>query len=450
MWIEVTPAFRKQVSIVMAGATVPFIVLMLYLSGMFLPGLDLMPYSLTFFALIIYIGLTQYKLLDIAPLARSTLFGKLPEGVVIIDKMKRIVDCNNSAVKHLGIKSSDIGKTAKEVLRSWPEIIDSETSNDPDKIKSIEIMKRIQDKHVWYNLEFLPLTIENEDMIGRMVIIRDITISKMAEEKLLETNRSLAEVNEREKHMAARAEAANLAKTEFLANMSHEIRTPLNGIIGFSDVLMETELNDSQRHYIKRVHTSAKRLLDLVNDVLDFSRMETGKLELDPEKVELKYMICQIADIAGTKAEQKGIHFRSNISANLPQYVIVDYLRLRQVLINLLNNAIKFTDEGIIELNVESSILPDKTDQVLCNFSVRDTGIGIAEEDKARIFDSFSQADGSITRRYGGTGIGLTISSKLLELMGSKLEFESEHGKGSTFYFTLNLQIEIDSKQITI
>lgn len=442
MWLEISPAFRKQVSIVIIGAMVPFVVLLLYLNGTFPPGLDPIPYSLALFGLVTYIGLTQYKLLDIAPLARSTLFGKLPEGVIVIDEMKRIVDCNNSAARYLGIKPSDIGKATPDILSSWPELLSGKKLGEENEVSSIAVKKNIHEEVVWFNLEFLPLTLENEDWLGQMIILRDITDSKKAEEKLLETNKNLAMANARAEYMATQAEMANRAKTEFLANISHEIRTPLNGIIGFSDIMMETDLTCSQLHYMKRVHTSANTLLEKINDIIDYSRMETGKLDLDPEQIELEYSICKIADIVRTKATEKGLGFKLFIPEKLPDYVIVDYQRLKQVLVNLLNNAVKFTEKGEIEFKVEAVPLPERVHEMKFKFSVSDTGIGISDEHKTRIFEFFSQADGSLSRKYGGTGLGLTISSRLLELMGSKLELESEYGKGSIFYFTLTLPVK--------
>ncbi|WP_094228619.1 histidine kinase N-terminal 7TM domain-containing protein [Methanolobus psychrotolerans] len=439
MWLEVTPAFRKQVTIVMIGTLIPFLALLLYIAGMIPPGLDPIPYSLAFSSLLIYVGITQYRLLDVAPLARSLLFGKLPDGVIVLDGMQRIVDYNPSAAKYLKITSEDIGKSASNVLDSWPELINEE--QDIDKRNSIELKKKIEESYVWLNVDFLPLSNENDSM-GQMIILRNITESKEAEEELLKTNRELEEATVYAKNMTVQAELANRAKSEFLANMSHEIRTPLNGIIGFSDLLMETELTDSQLHYMQTVHTSAITLLDLINDVLDFSKIEAGKLELDPETTELIVLLNQITDIVKYKSHEKELELKLNVSANLPKHIVVDHLRLRQVLINLLSNAIKFTERGEIELKIETSIIPDKTNEMKFKFSVRDTGIGIAENDRIRIFDSFSQADGSISRKYGGTGLGLTISSRLLGMMGSKLELESEPGKGSTFYFTAVFPVE--------
>ncbi|WP_340820595.1 histidine kinase N-terminal 7TM domain-containing protein [Methanolobus sp. WCC4] len=433
MWMEITPAFRRQVSIVTAGALFPFMVLLLYIAGMFPLGLDPIPYSLPFTGLMIYVGLTHYRLLDVAPIARSTLFEKLPDGVIVLDGTKRIVDCNRSAANYIGLRPHDIGKNVAEFTDHWPEL--TTCGRETVQNNSIEVKKDINGTNFWLKITSLPLSNENGELMGQMIILMNITESKESEEKLLETNRELEDAT-------ARAEMANRAKSEFLANMSHEIRTPLNGIIGFSDILMDTKLTDSQAHYMKTVYTSANTLLDLVNEILDFSKIEAGRLELAPERTDLRHLLELIMDIIKFKAHEKGLELKFTINDRVPAFILVDQLRLRQVLINLLSNAIKFTEEGKVELKVETPAIQDNENEIEVAFSVIDTGIGIEENNKKRIFESFSQADGSINRKYGGTGLGLTISNKLLKLMGSKLELDSETNKGSTFYFTVRTPIE--------
>jgi len=231
------------------------------------------------------------------------------------------------------------------------------------------------------------------------------------------------------------AQAANRAKSEFLANMSHEIRTPLNGVIGFTELLLKTPLTPVQQQYAQHANTSGQALLGIINDILDFSKIEAGKLELEFIQSDIVELMEQTSDIIKYHAGQKQLELLLSISPEMPRLAEVDPVRLKQILINLLSNAVKFTERGEVELKVEFTPLDQR--QGRYTFTVRDTGIGIAPDQRRRLFQAFSQADTSTTRRFGGTGLGLTISNLLAEKMGSKIEVHSEPGKGSIFYFAI-------------
>ena len=273
--------------------------------------------------------------------------------------------------------------------------------------------------------------VKMKDENGKKIIlstIQDITQRKKMENSLVDAK--------------LKAESANKSKSEFLANMSHEIRTPLNGVIGFTDLLMKTELNSSQKQYMKTVYNSANSLLDLINDILDFSKIEAGKLEISVEKTDLLDLCGQTIDIIKHQAHEKHLEVLLNISSDINRFIYADSVRIRQVITNLLGNAVKFTESGEVELKIDAVPVNGSEDEMVYSFRIRDTGIGIAPNNLAKIFNAFDQEDSSTTRKYGGTGLGLTISNKLLGLMGSKLELSSELGVGSEFSFHITFKTE--------
>ncbi|GAB4039709.1 PAS domain S-box protein [Spirosoma jeollabukense] len=262
---------------------------------------------------------------------------------------------------------------------------------------------------------------------GIMMFTQDITESCRQRDEL--------------KKAKLQAEQASITKSEFLANMSHEIRTPLNGVIGFTDLVLKTSLTETQHQYLSIVDQSANALLSTINDILDFSKIEAGKLDLTVEKVDLYEISSQAADIITYQAQNKSLEVLLNLPTDLPRFVYLDSVRLKQILVNLLGNAVKFTEKGEIELKIQA-LTDTAQEYVTFRFEVRDTGIGIKPEMQERIFEAFSQEDASTTKKYGGTGLGLTISNKILDLMGSRLELSSTVGKGSCFSFDIRLKTE--------
>ena len=233
------------------------------------------------------------------------------------------------------------------------------------------------------------------------------------------------------------AEDATKAKSEFLANMSHEIRTPMNAIMGMAHLAMKTDLNAKQYDYLKKVDISAKSLLGIINDILDFSKIEAGKMDMESVDFQLEDTLDNISTLVGIKTQEKGLELLFKTDSSVPTALTGDPLRLGQILINLSNNAVKFTDRGEIVISTEL-VKKDDTEATV-KFSVQDTGIGMTEEQAAKLFQPFAQADSSTTRKYGGTGLGLTISKRLAEMIGGEIWLESEPGQGSTFSFTANL-----------
>ena len=237
--------------------------------------------------------------------------------------------------------------------------------------------------------------------------------------------------------------AASQAKSEFLANMSHEIRTPMNGILGMAELLGGSDINERQREFVNVINNSASALLNIINDILDFSKIEAGAFEIDPVPFDLKSSLNDVTSLMRTTAHDKGLELIINYPTDLPKNFIGDVGRLRQVVTNLVGNAVKFTEAGHITIDVD---IQESRDIVVCTLDVKDTGIGISPEKMNRIFDKFTQADGSTTRVYGGTGLGLTISKHIVEMMGGRMRVHSELGKGSSFGFRVPLPIDRDAK----
>ena len=348
----------------------------------------------------------------------------IPHPIFVKDEAHRWVVLNDAACEMMGHPSEElVGKSdydlyPKEqadifwerddyVLRTGEPDANEEEITWQDEVRTITTSK----------------TTFTDSVSGKRYIvgvIHDITKRKQAEEEL--------------KHAKEAAEAGARAKSEFLATMSHEIRTPLNGVIGMTSLLLDVPLDDERREYVETIRTSGDALLTIINDILDFSKIEAGHINLEEQPFDLRPCLEEVLDLLAPKAAEKDLELAYLIETNVPQAVVGDVTRIRQILVNLVSNAVKFTDAGEVIVTLEAGPVEEGRSQL--HVAVRDTGIGIAQDRLDHVFESFTQADASTTRKYGGTGLGLTISKRLAELMGGTLWAESQVGAGSTFHFT--------------
>jgi len=356
-----------------------------------------------------------------------SLIDNIAAGIVIIDPETRMIENINSFGAFLfgDDKKNIIGRKCHHYMCSGPE----NSCLVCDEGRPVDYSEMVLERAGGSQMHILKT-------VKRIVV--------GGKEKLLESFMDLTA----QKKAESEAKDASRAKSEFLANMSHEIRTPLNSVIGYTELLKNTGLGPLQLQYTNRANSSARSLLDIISDILDFSKIEAGKIELDRIRTDIVELAGQTSDMLGYSALKKGLEFFVDIQADMPRFALVDPVRLKQILINLLSNAIKFTEKGSVKLKISFALSKTSEAEGAFLFAVSDTGIGVTEKQREKLFKAFSQADSSTNRRFGGTGLGLVISSSLAEKMGSRIQFESEPGRGSTFFFTVNTAFEYETGTI--
>jgi len=357
------------------------------------------------------------------------------DGILGVDTEGRIDFVNDAACRILGFTAQELAGAPSHALLHHHRADGTEYPREQCPMSAAYargVTSVIDDEHLWRKdgtsipVEYGARPILKDGaVVGAVISFRDITERKRIEAELI----GAKEI----------AEDATKAKSVFLANMSHEIRTPMNAIIGLSHLALRTNLTAKQRDYVGKVHNAGTSLLGVINDILDFSKIEAGKLEIETTPFRLDEVISSVTTLTGQKAHEKGLEFLAHVSPEIPEHLLGDPLRLGQVLTNFVNNAVKFTETGEIRLSIDP--VEHTGEKVKVEFSVRDTGIGMTREQSAKLFQPFTQADTSTTRKHGGTGLGLTISRRLVELMGGQIRLESEAGVGSTFTFTLWLGV---------
>lgn len=428
-YIYLPKLYRKQARIIIVATIIPWVYNALYLTKLrYEIYVDITPLAFSLTGLLAFWSLFRYKFLDLVPIAKELVFDSIEDMVIVLDNHMRIVDINLSAKNILEVDSIKvIGMHLEDVMPRLAAIINVENKIRIDERKIVirnEYIDRL------YEVRRTLILDKRDRKVGYQILLHDIT----------EREKNMEEI----KASRERAEAANKAKSIFLANMSHEIRTPMNGILGMIDVMTSSTEDKEQRENLDIIKSSAESLLVLINDILDYSKIESRKMKLEEIEFDVRKVVEDSIKLFTYKGSEKGLEVTYRVDDDIPHQLFGDPLRLRQVINNLVSNAVKFTSEGFIRVEVKAA--KDLMGKRVLRFVVSDTGVGIPKEKIACLFNSFEQIDSSTTRKYGGSGLGLAIVRDLVELMNGSIEVESKINKGSSFIVDIPFRVYMKEK----
>lgn len=415
---------RRMRTLVFLGAILlPSVASLLYVFEWFpVRYLDITPYALTITGICIVWAIFRYRFQGIVPVAARSVVDSMADGIIVLDVDGRFADLNPAAEALLCCRKAQlVGHDAAEALRDCADLVpycrEGGLMAGDAMLQSGNVRRLCAASAVD--------VMRGTHRIGRVITLRDVAAERQASEELREARQA--------------AEAAGIAKSSFLANMSHEIRTPMNGVVGATELLLDSGLNDEQMELVITAQESAHCLLSIINDILDFSKIDAGKLNLEQIPFDVHRLMGQTIRSMQPAAAKKGLELKLGIAPEAPRVIVGDPTRMRQVMVNLVGNAIKFTADGGVSIRI--SRLISQPGETRLGIAVEDTGIGIAPDRIGALFQEFSQADSSVTRNFGGTGLGLAISQRLVEQMGGTIGIESTLGRGSKFIVEIPVRL---------
>lgn len=424
-YIYLPRLYRGQTRIIIIGALIPWIYNVIYFA--FLREkhiIDITPLAFSLTGIIAFWGVFRYNLLDLSPIAKDLVFESIEDIAIVLDTRMRIIDINLAARNTFEAEHDQIiGKLIHEILPEWPNMSNDEGGTNERKLI---LFRGEQERH--FEVRNTLVYDKKKIKVGHLILLHDIT----------ELEQIMSEI----KASRIKAEEANRLKSIFLANMSHEIRTPMNGVLGMIDIMESSKLREEERENLGIIKDSAQSLLRIINDILDYSKIESGKMNLEKIEFNVKRLVEYSVKMFTVKANEKKIKLICDIDKEIPEVLIGDSLRIRQIMNNLISNAIKFTLKGIVIVEIKT--IRYFNDEVRLEFIVKDSGIGIPSEKIDTLFNSFEQVDSSTTRKYGGTGLGLAIVKRLVELMKGSIRVESAINNGSTF--TVEIPFKVPKK----